>query len=54
MRELFPTEVGMLVAETVVPEGPASSFLEEGDILLSVNGVFMTKFVPLEDMLDNK
>ncbi|KND01283.1 uncharacterized protein SPPG_03093 [Spizellomyces punctatus DAOM BR117] len=53
IRNLFPTEVGMLVAEVVVPKGPASAFLEEGDILLSVNDNYLTKFVPLEEVLDS-
>ncbi|KAI8818396.1 trypsin-like cysteine/serine peptidase domain-containing protein [Fimicolochytrium jonesii] len=53
VRKTFPKEVGMLVAETVVPKGPASAVLEEGDILLSVNGVHITKFVPLESILDD-
>ncbi|KAI8908791.1 trypsin-like cysteine/serine peptidase domain-containing protein [Powellomyces hirtus] len=53
IREIMPTEVGMLVAETVVPKGPASAFLEEGDILLSINGQYMTKFVLLETILDD-
>ncbi|KAI9024808.1 trypsin-like cysteine/serine peptidase domain-containing protein [Hyaloraphidium curvatum] len=52
VRSLFPTEIGMLVAETVLPGGPASAFLEEGDVLVSVNGQVCTKFVPLEEMLD--
>ncbi|RKO89367.1 PDZ-like domain-containing protein, partial [Blyttiomyces helicus] len=53
IRKQFPTEIGMLVAETVVPMGPASSFLEEGDVLISINGVHITKFVPLEAVLDD-
>ena len=44
----------MLVAEVVVSEGPAASFLEEGDVLLSINGRIVTKFVPLEDLMDEK
>ncbi|KAG0068439.1 hypothetical protein BGZ89_004723 [Linnemannia elongata] len=52
VRASFPEEIGMLVAETVLPKGPASSFLEEGDILVSINGELITKFVPLEDCLD--
>lgn len=52
IRRTFPAEIGMLVAETVLPKGPASTFLEEGDILISINGELITKFVPLEDCLD--
>ena len=54
VRKLDPTEIGMLVAETVVPKGPASLMLEEGDVLISINGQYITKFVPLEEVLDNR
>jgi S1-C subfamily serine protease len=43
----------MLVAETVLPKGPASAFIEEGDILVSVNEKRFTKFLDLEDILDS-
>ncbi|KAI8355477.1 trypsin-like cysteine/serine peptidase domain-containing protein [Mortierella sp. GBAus27b] len=52
VRSSFPDEIGMLVAETVLPKGPASELLEEGDILVSIDGELITKFVPLEDCLD--
>ncbi|KAI1317355.1 hypothetical protein EDD11_008535 [Mortierella claussenii] len=52
IRASFPEEIGMLVAETVLPKGPAADCLEEGDILVSINGELITKFVPLEDCLD--
>lgn len=52
IRSYFPDEIGMLVAEKVLPNGPASTFLEEGDVLVSVDGELITKFVPLEDCLD--
>jgi S1-C subfamily serine protease len=48
-----PEEIGMLVAETVLPKGPGSEALEEGDILISVNGKKLSKFLDLEDILDN-
>ena len=43
----------MLVVETVLPEGPAHGKMEEGDILLTINGQYITRFVPLEAMLDS-
>ncbi|KAJ3142033.1 hypothetical protein HK100_003551 [Physocladia obscura] len=52
IRKANTTEIGMLVCETVVPKGPASGMLEEGDVLVSVDGVVVTKFVPLEAKLD--
>ena len=54
VRSLNSEEIGMLCVETVIPEGPASSFLEEGDILVSVNDVMLTRFVPLAEILDGK
>ncbi|KAI9105394.1 trypsin-like cysteine/serine peptidase domain-containing protein [Phlyctochytrium arcticum] len=53
VRKHFPAEVGLLVAEVVVPKGPAAAFLEEGDVLLSINDTYITKFVPLEETLDS-
>ncbi|KAI7906451.1 trypsin-like cysteine/serine peptidase domain-containing protein [Cokeromyces recurvatus] len=53
LRKAFPDEIGLLVVETVLPEGPAHKKLEEGDILLTINGEYITKFVPFEEMLDS-
>jgi hypothetical protein len=44
----------MLVVQTVLPEGPAFGMLEEGDIVIKVNGSYVTKFVPMETLLDEK
>lgn len=52
VRREFPKEVNMLVAETVLPEGPAHGLIEEGDILVTVNGELLTKFVRLDEILD--
>lgn len=52
VRENFPKETGMLVAEIVLPEGPSDTKLEEGDILLKVNDEILTQFVRLDDILD--
>ncbi|KAJ3219519.1 hypothetical protein HK099_004661 [Clydaea vesicula] len=52
-RKLFPDEIGMLVCEVVLPNGPSFNLIEEGDILLSVENVEITKFVPLEEYLDS-
>ncbi|CAO3696664.1 unnamed protein product [Rhizopus stolonifer] len=53
LRELFTEEVGVLVVEVVVPEGPAYTLLEEGDIFLSINDEYCTKFVPFENTMDS-
>jgi S1-C subfamily serine protease len=53
MRKLFPTGTGVLVAEVVLPKGPAHEKLEEGDVLLKVNGGLVSQFVRLDDILDS-
>lgn len=52
-RETFPKENNMLVAEIVLPEGPSDGKLEEGDILIKVNGNLVTQFIRLDDILDS-
>lgn len=42
----------LTVAETI-PKGPSSSKLEPGDVLVRVNGQLITRFVPLESILDD-
>lgn len=53
VRSTAPNETGMLVAEIVLPEGPADGKLQEGDVLLRVNGELLTRFVRLDDILDS-
>ncbi|KAF2134651.1 trypsin-like serine protease [Dothidotthia symphoricarpi CBS 119687] len=53
IRTQFPKETGMLVAEVVLPQGPASTKVEEGDLLLKVNGELLTSFVRLDSILDD-
>jgi S1-C subfamily serine protease len=53
MRTQFPTETGMLVAEIVLPGGPAAGKISEGDLLLKVNGDLLTQFVRLDAILDD-
>lgn len=53
VRKNFPKETNMLVAEVVLPKGPADSKIEEGDILLKVNGELLTQFIRLDDILDS-
>ncbi|KAJ3271206.1 hypothetical protein HDV01_006995 [Terramyces sp. JEL0728] len=52
IRKQDPTEIGMLMADTVLPDGPGSQYFEESDILISINDTIVTKFVPLEAFLD--
>ena len=53
IRKGFPKETGMLVAVIVLPEGPADKKIEEGDVLIKVNGEILTQFVRLDDILDS-
>ena len=53
VRKAAPTENSMLVAEIVLPEGPADGKVQEGDVLIKVNGELLTSFVKLDDILDS-
>lgn len=53
VRSAFPKETGMLVAEIVLPEGPSDHKVEEGDVLIKINGELLTQFVRLDDILDS-
>ncbi|KAJ1938908.1 hypothetical protein FBU59_004296, partial [Linderina macrospora] len=49
-----PDEIGMLVAETVLPEGPGDTAgLITGDVLVSINDEIVTKFADLDEILDS-
>ena len=52
VRKKFPGVNSMLVAEIVLPEGPSDNKIEEGDVLLKVNGELLTQFIRLDDILD--
>jgi len=53
MRKAFPKETNLLVAEIVLPEGPSHHNIEEGDVLIKVNGELLTEFIRLDDILDS-
>jgi len=53
VRAEFPKETGMLVAEVILPEGPAHTHLEEGDVLVKVNGELLTQFTRLDAIMDS-
>ena len=54
MRRAAPDAVGLLVANEIVPEGPAHGLLEPGDILVALDGKPLTGFVPFEQVLDER
>lgn len=53
VRKSAPKETGMLVAEIVLPDGPADGKLQEGDVLIKVNDALLTQFVKLDDIVDS-
>ncbi len=53
-RSDFPDQTGMLIVSQVVPGAPAYGKLEPGDILVRIDNVLITEFVPLAAIFDNK
>jgi S1-C subfamily serine protease len=54
VRSEFPEQTGMLTVAQVVPGSPADGKLEPGDIVIRVDDVLVTEFVPLAAFLDSK
>jgi S1-C subfamily serine protease len=54
VRRRFPDGIGMLVVSEVLPGGPAAGALQVGDVLVQVNGDYISEFVPLAAALDAK
>ncbi|HYM27159.1 MAG TPA: trypsin-like peptidase domain-containing protein [Steroidobacteraceae bacterium] len=52
VRKDFPRYTGMLVVTEVLPGSPSQGVLQTGDILLRLNGRYVTQFEPLEEVLD--
>lgn len=52
IRRRFPDQTGMLVVEEIVPGNVADGHLKVGDILVRVQGDYVTDFVPLEAIID--
>ena len=52
-RKAQPEGTGMLVVWDVQPGSPSDGVLEPGDILVRVNGQLVTRFEPLEAVLDD-
>lgn len=53
IRKAFPDETNMLVSEIILPSGPSYGKIEEGDVLVKVNGQLITQFIRLDDILDS-
>jgi S1-C subfamily serine protease len=52
VRKAHPASTGMLVVNEVLPGSPSEKVLHPGDILVRLNGRYVTQFDPLEDVLD--
>ncbi len=52
VRRSFPKQVGMLVVRDVLPGSPAEGVLEPGDVLVRVDGRYVTEFFSLDALLD--
>jgi len=48
----FPEGNGMLLVRQILPGGVAEGKLQEGDILIKINGEFITHFIRLAEVLD--
>ncbi|TMW60873.1 hypothetical protein Poli38472_000915 [Pythium oligandrum] len=53
VRSTFPLETGMLTVSETIPDGPSHEKLEPGDVLVRLNGELITRFVPVESILDD-
>jgi pro-apoptotic serine protease NMA111 len=53
IQQQLPEETGMLVVKAVLPGGPAESRIQEGDVLLKLNGKVVTRFSDMTDILDS-
>lgn len=52
VRREFPEQTGMLVVDEIIPDGVADGQLQVGDIIVEINGEFITSFVPLAAIVD--
>src|ERR1700740_3450131 len=53
VRKSFPRFTGMLVVTEVLPGSPSENVLQPGDVLVKVNGRYVTQFEPLDEVVDS-
>jgi pro-apoptotic serine protease NMA111 len=53
VRRQYPRQTGMLVVTSVLPGTPSALALQPGDILLRIDGRYVTTFDPLARILDS-
>ncbi len=54
VRAKFPDAIGMLVVSEILTEGAGDGKLQVGDILVRINGEYLTEFVPFAAVLDER
>ncbi|MCS6946887.1 MAG: trypsin-like peptidase domain-containing protein, partial [Steroidobacteraceae bacterium] len=54
VRERFPQDTGMLIVSEVQPGSQAHRLLQPGDILVKLDGRYITQFEPLASVLDDR
>ncbi|MBN8280749.1 MAG: trypsin-like peptidase domain-containing protein, partial [Gammaproteobacteria bacterium] len=54
VRQRFPDGTGMLVVSEVLPDSAADSKLQVGDVLVRLDGEYLTEFPALEAVLDDR
>lgn len=52
VRLIFPKETGMLIVDQVIQNGPADGKLQTGDIIIQLDGKYVTSFLEIEEYLD--
>ncbi|PVV01926.1 hypothetical protein BB560_002544 [Smittium megazygosporum] len=52
-RFLFPESTGMFCVTKVLPEGPGDKKLQNGDILVALDGKPISNFIDISEILDN-
>jgi pro-apoptotic serine protease NMA111 len=53
VRKTFPLYTGMLVVNEVLPGSASAAVLQAGDVLVRLNGHYVTQFEALEEVLDS-
>lgn len=53
VRKMYPLYTGMLVVNEVLPGSPSFGVVQAGDVLVRLNGRYVTQFESLEEVLDS-
>jgi S1-C subfamily serine protease len=53
VRKTYPQYTGMLVVSEVLPGSKSDGQIQPGDVLVKVNGKYVTQFEPLDEVMDS-